>query len=257
MARTRVEPNPVSGFAAACLRGAATITSTRSFSATVEICRTCILRARFSRSCPISPKLQDVLLWGTGFVPHKNPKSVHLWRLKARPRISIAKRSQTQPSRLDQVGLEEVCKARLGFPQALGSDLVYARFRRIGRAGSRVVFWPSVCLEAWGTKAKNQSFPEKVWLFGLGTPGLRKNHLAKTTLRAIGPNSTEPGLSLLRCPEGSRCVFWAKCFLGRPGVLGQKLVVSSKSGVCLALVPQASKKPFGQKSITGSLWKSP
>ena len=130
MARTRVEPNPVSGFAAACRRGAATITSTRSFSATVEICRTCILRARFSRSCPISPKLQDVLLWGTGFVPHKNPKSVHLWRLKARPRISIAKRSQTQPSRLDQVGLEEVCKARLGFPQALGSDLVYARFRR-------------------------------------------------------------------------------------------------------------------------------
>jgi hypothetical protein len=192
MARTRVEPNPVSGFAAACLRGAATITSTRSFSATVEICRTCILRARFSRSCPISPKLQDVLLWGTGFVPHKNPKSVHLWRLKARPRISIAKRSQTQPSRLDQVGLEEVCKARLGFPQALGSDLVYARFRRIGRAGSRVVFWPSVCLEAWGTKAKNQSFPEKVWLFGLGTPGLRKTIWPKQHYGQSGPTRPSP-----------------------------------------------------------------
>ncbi len=48
-----------------------------------------------------------------------------------------------------------------------------------------MVYWPSDFLEAWGTKAKKpdfsgkswfigHSFPQQVWFFGLGTPGLQK-----------------------------------------------------------------------------------
>ncbi len=40
---------------------------------------------------------------------------------------------------------------------------------------------------AFGGKAKNQSFPEQVWFFSLGTPGLQKNTWANKAHSGIKP----------------------------------------------------------------------
>ena len=85
--------------------------------------------------------------------------------------------------------------------------------------------WPSVFLEArrprtsrflkrsFGCLALVPQHPKTTWPKNI-TGSLWQKHI----VMVIGPNSTEPGLPLLLCPEGSRRVCWARCCFWRLGV---------------------------------------
>ncbi len=142
-------------------------------------------------------------------------------------------------------------------------------------------FWPSVFLEAWGTKAKtphmfeepggflalppsaarptNKPFLEQVWFFGLGTPGLQTTTWQPSTsgipLRTppcfgfslLGPIDvpTHPSRLLSSPPtffqRDPDVVCWPSGFLEAWGARANKPHIFKKFVFLLALPPKAAR----------------
>ncbi len=119
-----------------------------------------------------------------------------------------------------------------------------------------MVFWPSVFWRPGVPRPKNRVFSRKEWFVwpcrnrrqGQQKHSVLKNvWLWRRALDVATASSTAPNI------RHSLAVGIPKCFAWRPGApRPNKNTLFWKICACLALVPQASKKPLGQKQLRGA-----